>query len=134
MLRRLIRRLRRAGFTNREIRMIWFQHDNAPPHTHHQNQRWLRRRFRNRFIGRGSRVAWPPRSPDLNPLDYFFWGKIKSAIYRHPVQNVEELMGRITDAVAEVTPEMLQTSINDLIRRANLCVEQEGGHFEHLLT
>ncbi|GFV30681.1 uncharacterized protein TNCV_4644391 [Trichonephila clavipes] len=28
-----------------------------------------------RWIGRGGPVHWPPRSPDLSCLDYFFWGQ-----------------------------------------------------------
>jgi hypothetical protein len=26
-------------------------------------------------------VAWPARSPDLNPLDFFLWGCMKSRVY-----------------------------------------------------
>jgi hypothetical protein len=28
----------------------------------------------NKWIGRGSNKPWPPRSPDITPLDTFFWG------------------------------------------------------------
>jgi len=35
----------------------------------------------NRWIDRGGRVPWPPRSPDLNPLDFFFWGYSKNIVY-----------------------------------------------------
>ncbi|XP_051155172.1 uncharacterized protein LOC127277823 [Leptopilina boulardi] len=135
MLQQVTRRLRNAGFTDEEIRHIWYQHDNAPTHTHRMNQAWLQRRFRNRFIGRGSRVPWPPRSPDLNPLDYFFWGKIKSEIYRHPVQNMEELMEWIRVAVQAVRddPAMIRRAIYDLVHRAELCIQQGGHQFEQLL-
>ena len=34
----------------------------------------LRATVGNRWIGRGSPVAWPPWSPDLTYLDYFLWG------------------------------------------------------------
>ncbi|PNF43619.1 hypothetical protein B7P43_G03107, partial [Cryptotermes secundus] len=30
--------------------------------------------FGNREIGRGGPITWPPRSPDLTPLDFFLWG------------------------------------------------------------
>jgi hypothetical protein len=46
-----------------------FQHDGAPAHysrlvTH------LNLTFLERWIGRGGHVPWPPRSPDLTPLDF----------------------------------------------------------------
>ena len=33
--------------------------------------------FLERWIGRGGPAAWPPRSPDINPLDFFLWGYVK---------------------------------------------------------
>jgi len=35
---------------------------------------YLKECFPNRWLGRGGPVAWPPRSPDLTPLDYYLWG------------------------------------------------------------
>jgi hypothetical protein len=34
----------------------------------------LNRMYPNRWIGRGGLRYWTPRSPDLNPLDFFLWG------------------------------------------------------------
>lgn len=133
ILQRVKPRLRRAGYTNEEIDSIWYQHDNAPAHTANVNQVWLLREFGVNFIGRGSPFRWPARSSDLNPLDYFFWGKIKSAIYRHPVHNLEALELRIQEALTEITPEMLQASIDNLIVRAECCIAMNGEQFEHRL-
>ena len=33
--------------------------------------------FPGRWVGRGGPTAWPPRSPDLTPLEFFVWGFIK---------------------------------------------------------
>ncbi|KAJ4440315.1 hypothetical protein ANN_08454 [Periplaneta americana] len=51
---------------------IHFLHDGAPAHFSHTARRYLDRRFPDRWIGRGGPIAWPPRSPDLNPLDFYF--------------------------------------------------------------
>uniref|UniRef100_A0A914Z2X2 Transposase n=1 Tax=Panagrolaimus superbus TaxID=310955 RepID=A0A914Z2X2_9BILA len=52
-----------------------FQQDGAPPHWTLAVRAWLDATFPNRWIGRDSPImAWPPRSPDLTPMDYFFWG------------------------------------------------------------
>jgi hypothetical protein len=45
----------------------WFQHDGAPP----QVREILDQQYPHRWIGRGGLRHWPPRFPDLNPLDFF---------------------------------------------------------------
>ncbi|KAJ4441713.1 hypothetical protein ANN_11571, partial [Periplaneta americana] len=62
-------------------------------HYHHQVR--LDRRFPDRWIGRGGPIAWPPRSPDLNPLDFYLWGHLKSLVYSSPVPDLESLRNRI---------------------------------------
>ncbi|KAL1489114.1 hypothetical protein ABEB36_014058 [Hypothenemus hampei] len=39
-------------------------------------------KFPSRWTGRGSIFPWPPRSPDLTCLDFYFWGRIKDLVYR----------------------------------------------------
>jgi hypothetical protein len=29
----------------------------------------------------GMIVLWPPRSPDITPMDFFFWGYLKHIVY-----------------------------------------------------
>ncbi|KAJ4432524.1 hypothetical protein ANN_21146 [Periplaneta americana] len=53
---------------------IHFLHDGAPAHFSRTARRYLERRFPDRWIGRGGPIAWPPRSLDLNPLDFYLWG------------------------------------------------------------
>lgn len=47
-----------------------FQHDCAPAHFARDVRSHLNARF-PQWIGRGGRVAWPARSPDLTPLDFY---------------------------------------------------------------
>ncbi|KAJ4444692.1 hypothetical protein ANN_06489 [Periplaneta americana] len=56
---------------------IHFLHDGAPAHFSRTARRYLDRRFPDRWLGRGGPIAWPPRSPDLNPLDFYLWGHLK---------------------------------------------------------
>jgi hypothetical protein len=53
---------------------MWFQHDGAPAHYSLRVRRFFTDSYPQRWIGRGGPVAWPPRSPDLNPLDFILWG------------------------------------------------------------
>ncbi|KAJ4436003.1 hypothetical protein ANN_18627 [Periplaneta americana] len=74
---------------------IHFLHDDAPAHLSRTARRYLDRRFPDRWIGRGGPIAWPPRSPDLNPLDFYLWGHLKSLVYSSPVPDLESLRNRI---------------------------------------
>lgn len=53
---------------------MWLLQDGAPPHFRREVREFLDNAFPNRWIGRSGPVAWPPRSPDLNPCDFFFVG------------------------------------------------------------
>ena len=53
---------------------MYFQHDGVPPHYTRHVREYLNEYFPNRRLGRGGPVAWPPRSPDLTPLDYYLGG------------------------------------------------------------
>ncbi|KAJ4434494.1 hypothetical protein ANN_23056 [Periplaneta americana] len=54
--------------------------------------------FPDRWIGRGGPVLWPPRSPDLSPLDFFLWGNVKRFMYETPIDTAEELVARVVEA------------------------------------
>jgi hypothetical protein len=45
-------------------------------------------------------MAWPPRSLDLTPMNFFLWGHIKSQIYMLPVDSEEDLIAHIVEAAA----------------------------------
>jgi hypothetical protein len=77
---------------------------------------------------------WPVRSPDLNPLDFFLWGHLKFLIYRRPINSEADLRVRIQEAFISVTEEIItNATTRSLLRRAQLCIQMNGGHFEHLL-
>ena len=53
---------------------IYYQHDGAPPRFDQVVRQYLNHKFPNQWIGRACTQNWPPRSPDLNPLDYHVCG------------------------------------------------------------
>jgi hypothetical protein len=69
----------------------WFQHDGAPPHFSRHVREILDNQYPQGWIGRGGPHHWPARSPDLNPLDFFLWGHLKSLIYRRPINSEADL-------------------------------------------
>ena len=47
------------------------------------------------WIGRGGPVSWPPRTLDLNPLEFYLWGYLKSLVYSTDVHDEQILHVRI---------------------------------------
>lgn len=77
-------------------------------------------------------MPWCPRSPDLTPLDIFFWGRVKDLVYGqtgHDVSSVEELKRRIKRAFRQVKSETdtLHKVKRHVRKRAYICVQREGG-------
>ena len=116
-------------------RRMWFQHDGAPPHFSIVARQVLNRDYRNRWIGRSGPVSWPPRSPDLTPLDFFLWGYMKSLIYETPVQSEEDLIARIATAAGDISdrPRTIKRVHESLENRCRLCITCNGRQFEQFL-
>jgi hypothetical protein len=116
-------------------RRMWFQHDGAPAHFLNEVREDLNARFPHRWIGRGGPVSWPPRSPDLTPLDFFFWGHMKSLVYDTPVESEEELVARIAVASGDIAamPGIFERVRQSCARRCRNCIDVGGRHFEQLL-
>lgn len=113
---------------------MWFMHDGAPPHFSRRVRDFLNATY-PRWIGRGGPTAWPPRSPDLNPLDFFLWGYMHTLIYEGgEIENVEELQQRIFNAAQRIRREAPFPRIRDnYLRRMGGCLLAEGGHMEHFM-
>lgn len=58
---------------------MWLQLDGAPAHFARQVRQYLNDNY-SPWIGCGGTVAWPPRSSDLTPLDFFLWGHMKQSL------------------------------------------------------
>ncbi|KAJ4428923.1 hypothetical protein ANN_25919 [Periplaneta americana] len=114
---------------------IHFLHDGAPAHFSRTARRYLDRRFPDRCMGRGGPIAWPPRSPDLNPLDFYLWGHLKSLVYSSPVPDLESLRNRIVACSEDKrnTPGVWDRVRRSMRHRCEVCIQVGGGHFEHLL-
>lgn len=112
---------------------IWFQQDGAPPHYARIVRDRLNRTFPNRWIGRRGAIEWPPRSPDLNPLDYYLWGFLKSKVYFNRPDNLQELAERITQEIQRIPPETKANVTMAFKNRLAYCQEVNGAQFEHLI-
>ncbi|KAJ4425351.1 hypothetical protein ANN_27966, partial [Periplaneta americana] len=107
---------------------IYLQLDGLPAHygqnvREHLDQVFLQRRF-----GRRCHIEWPARSPDLSPLDFFFWDHLKSVVYRERPNNLEDLEHRIMEVVQDI-PKACWL-FNDAVSTATLFSVDEIGDSE----
>lgn len=86
-----------------------------------------------RFEYSASKKSLPTKKPDLNPLDFFLWGYVKNVVYGEAPTTRENMIQRIRRAYLEITRGMLQEAVHNFRRRIILCLENAGGHFEHLM-
>jgi len=110
-----------------------FQHDGAPAHYSRRVREILNTRFPDKWMGRGGPIIWPARSPDLNVLDYFVWGHVKALVENRREGTENEVREAILAAFNTITPDMAHRATQQITRRAELCLQAEGKHFEQLL-
>lgn len=119
-----------ANLHDDELQLGYFQQDGATAHTAGGTIRYIQEFYGDRIISRG---VWPSRSPDLTPLDFYLFGKIKNRIYRNRLHNLDELQQAIEQEIHNITVNELRCVFENMKRRINLCLQAEGNHFQHLL-
>jgi hypothetical protein len=113
-----------------ECQLGYFQQDGATAHTANATIRYLEEFYGDRLISRG---LWPPRSPDLTPLDFYLFGRMKTNIFKNRIHTLEDLQAAIVRELGSIEQNELQRVFNSMKRRINLCLTNGGGHIEHLL-
>uniref|UniRef100_A0A1B6JSG0 Tc1-like transposase DDE domain-containing protein n=1 Tax=Homalodisca liturata TaxID=320908 RepID=A0A1B6JSG0_9HEMI len=106
--------------------------DGAPSHYLTDVQEFFNVPFPGQWIGHTAPTAWPPCSPDLTPLDCFFWGCIKDIVYVLPLPAILlKLRARMYTATERVTPAMLVQVLEEINYRWDVCRITNGSHIEH---
>jgi len=108
-----------------------FQQDGSSAH-YKDVRGYLNRNLPQRRIGRTGKeddalMRWPPRSPDLTPCDFFFWGFVKDTVFVPPLPANLHIF-------ATVSPLLWPWSTvwNEMDYRIDVCHIIKGGHIEHL--
>ena len=69
--------------------------------------------------------------------DFCLWGWMKSEFYKEKVNTRDELVARIMNSAAFIKQERRQDDLKratrTVVKRVELCIEVDGGIFEHLL-
>ena len=83
----------------------------------------------------GTRVDWPPSSPDLSPLDYSLWRRWEEELGdRGEVKGMARLKAAISRAHGQIPLVDVQAAILKWPSRLKACIKAGGAQFEHGLT
>ena len=114
-----------------DILNIWFQQDGATAHTASMNV--VREAFPGRLISRNGYISWPPRSPHLNPCDFFLWGYLKSKVYLGIPRTIDELKEAIRREILTIPISMLEDVMENFQNRLQECINEEGRHLTDIV-
>ena len=108
-------------------KIYYFQQDGASSHNANRVQKYLKSKFKDRFI---DKKRWAPRSPDLNPCDFYLWGYLKSRVYNPLPKTLNELKSNIETQIKNITKDELKRVFLNFEKRCDLVIEAKGGHIE----
>lgn len=116
----------------RKLSSIIFQQDGAPPHIKNNVKQFLNDTFSHRVISRHFEFTWPPRSPDLSPLDFWFWGFVKSKVYTEGIfASIDELIAKIRAVINDIPLSNFAKAVASVPSRLEAVIQNDGGHIEH---
>ena len=113
---------------------LYFMQDGASPHTTGQVMEFLNQKFQGRVISRKADFEWPAKSPDLNPLDYWFWGHCEAEVMRTQPLTLDDLKEEVESFARTVLADTVERSIMNVNKRIKMYKSEKGGHFEHKMT
>ena len=87
--------------------------DGATSHTTLEVIRFLLDMFHGRVISRWSEIIWPPYSPDLNVLDYFWLYTMMQVQLRKPT-TIKELKETLKDVAHTIPEEMVRDTVANI--------------------
>jgi hypothetical protein len=99
--------------------VILYKTEQLYTHTAKETVRALRGVF-GEFNGEGGLISKglsPPRSPDVNPCNFYLWGKLKIVLYANNPHGLEALKQNIREAICNVQQLELQQVFRKLPKR-----------------
>ncbi|XP_046962436.1 uncharacterized protein LOC124531912 [Vanessa cardui] len=111
----------------------WFQQDGATSHTFNESLAVVNEVFNGKLILRRGDIPWPPRSPDLTPLDFFLWGYLKSRVYANKPTTIAQLKENIREEMSAIPRAMCQKVFTNLRNRLEECKREVGKHLNDVI-
>ncbi|XP_060555546.1 histone-lysine N-methyltransferase SETMAR-like [Ruditapes philippinarum] len=113
-------RKKRAGC---DIENLIFHQDNAPAHRADETLLTID------FLGY-ERLRHPPYSPDLAPLDFCVFPRLKADLRGRRFDTEDEIKYAVRSAIRSYTPEWYADIYRKWVQRHRKCIEHNGDYFE----
>ena len=123
--------MRAQKVTPNQLSMTWFVRDGAPPHAAGDTIIFLQQLFRKRLVALRTAHDWAPHSPDLNPLDSWFWGAAKGSVDTNRPATLDDLK-QVSDYLQAVPHETNRKVRQYFGVRINACLNHGGAHIENV--
>ena len=85
---------------------------------------------KNNMVKFWEKDIWPQWSPDLNPLDFFWWGANERKTNATPYPNIDSLEAAIVKEWADYPSKEIVNASASFRRRVEAVIENNGGHIE----
>lgn len=105
-----------------------FHQDSAPSHTAKDTIDWLHENKWN-FI---KPCEWIPNSPDAAPMDFFFWGYVKSKVNKRDISTKKKLKNAIRTELKNIPQELIDNALNSWPKRCLMIYKAKGGNIENI--
>jgi hypothetical protein len=75
-------------------------------------------------------VDWEIWSAEM--ASFYLWGRIKDMVYINNPTTRADMIVRVQNAIRQISSTEILKAMDNFRSRTQLCVEEDGHHFEHL--
>ena len=119
-------------YSPNQKRLLWFQQDDATPHTALATMAYLRTVFGNRIWSLQAELEWSPRSPDFALLDFFLWGAAKAEVYKEKPCSFRQLKQAVESFTQSDAIDTCSRVIEIFAVCINTCANRNGALIENV--
>ena len=116
-----------------DLHDMWLQQDAATCHTARVIMDLLTGEFGLHFMLRLGSVNWSSRLCDLTPLDYFWWGHVKTHVYTDKPASIDALEDNIEAFLREIPAEMLKRVCQNWTKQMDHLQRSRGQHLHEII-
>lgn len=101
--------------------------DGASAHTSKATDAWCMENIPKFW----NKSQWPAKSPDLNPCDFYLWGRLQAIVNSSPIPSVQALKQRLKKAYGALDDDEVAAACRSVTRRLKQCIDSKGSRFTY---